>query len=230
MRVMSVEEPLECDLRRTRGYPILAFFTWQHVGARPLRSRDPHIRPPPATASNPSQPRWTAAIVGATQDQLVAPTPPRTTASSAPSRPNSNAQTLHRESGARLAPPCYVTRGGNQVGLTLLRGMCQHRLGRYTLVFPLRWPWGVPMASPSPLSPARERHGVGHRRTVEMELDAARALTDLAGSAATGCESGGEEWKRNESRSRKRSKSKSPERAQLGSFQGQEETSILGVR
>ncbi|XP_065010259.1 uncharacterized protein LOC135640067 [Musa acuminata AAA Group] len=84
------------------------------------------------------------------------------------------------------------------------------------------------MASPSPLSSARQRRGVGHRGTVEMELDAARALTDLAGSAATGSESGGEEWKRIESRSRKRSKSKSLERAQLGSFQGQEETSILG--
>ncbi|URE09081.1 BRLZ [Musa troglodytarum] len=85
-----------------------------------------------------------------------------------------------------------------------------------------------PSPPPPPLSSARERRGVGHRGMVEIELDAARALTDLAGSAATGRVSGGEEWERNESRSRKRSKSKSPERAQLGSFQGQEETSILG--
>ncbi|RZS21269.1 hypothetical protein BHM03_00053897 [Ensete ventricosum] len=89
---------------------------------------------------------------------------------------------------------------------------------------------GVPMASPAPLSSGRERRGVGHRGMVELELAAARALTDLTWSAATGSESGGEECKRNESRSGKRSKSKSPERAQLGSFQGQEASSILGVR
>ncbi|RRT31760.1 hypothetical protein B296_00055430 [Ensete ventricosum] len=171
---------------RTRGYPIFDLLTWQHVGALPLRSRDPnHADRLPLSLSKSRQ----AAIVGPTHGQLVAPWRPRT----APS-------TLRRESGARSAPRCYIASRG------------------------------VPMASPAPLSSGRERRGVGHRGMVELELDAARALTDLTGSAATGSESGGEECKRNERRSGKRSKSKSPERAQLGSFQGQEASSILGVR